>query len=126
MLNRVQVTGVFVSDQDKAHDFYVNKLGLKVKVDMEMGENFRWLEVVPEGGETSISLNGLFPGMPAEAIGGPTNIIFDTSDIKKTHVDLKSKGVNFTEEPKEQPWGGIQAQFSDPDGNIFSLVERTD
>ncbi|MBZ0293941.1 MAG: VOC family protein [Anaerolineae bacterium] len=123
MLNRIQVTTVFVRDQDKALDFYTNTLGLKLKVDMPMGENFRWVEVAPENGETSITLSQPFPGM--EINRGSTGMIFDTNDIQKLHADLSAKGVNFTQEPTPQPWGGIQAQFSDPDGNLFMVAERS-
>ncbi len=122
MINRIQVTTVFVSDQDQAKAFYVDKLGMTLKIDTPMGPDFRWVEVIPANGEASISLSLPYPGM---ATGGPTGIIFDTSDMKATHAQLTANGVTFTEEPKEQPWGGIQAQFSDPDGNVFSLAERT-
>jgi len=125
MLNRIQVTTVFVKDLEKAKAFYTNTLGMSLKFDQQMGPDFRWLEVIPSGGETSIVLAPPFPGMPPEAIGGPTGIIFDTSDIQQTHSSFKAKGVEFTQEPTEQPWGGIEAQFSDPDGNVFSVVERT-
>lgn len=123
MINRIQVTRVLVKDQNVAHDFYVNKLGLKVKVDMQMPE-FRWLEVMPDGAETSLSIVTPFPGMPAQ-IGGPTGIIFDTSNVKATYDQLRANGVRFTQEPTAQPWGGIEARFADPDGNEFSLVQRT-
>ena len=125
MINRIQVTTVFVTDQDKALDFYTNTLGMEKKLDMPMGENFRWVEVVPAGAETSISLSLPFPGMPAEAIGGNTGMLFDTSDIKSAHQSLVDKGVEFVEAPSEQAWGAIAAQFKDPDGNVYMLVERT-
>jgi catechol 2,3-dioxygenase-like lactoylglutathione lyase family enzyme len=104
MLNRIQVTTVLVSDQDRALDFYVNKLGLKVKFDMPM-EGFRWLEVMPEGAETSINLTKPFPGMRAP--GGPTGMIFDTSNVNSAYETLKGRGVQFTQAPTPQPWGGI-------------------
>lgn len=125
MINRIQVATVFVTDQDQALDFYTNTLGMHKKVDMVMGENFRWVEVIPTGAETSISLSMPFPGMPAEAIGGNTGMLFDTSDIKAAHQTLTAKGVEFIEEPAEQAWGAISAQFKDPFGNIYMLVERT-
>ena len=36
-------------------------------------------------------------------------------------LDLMAKGVNFTAPLAKQPWGGMMAQFADPDGNIFML-----
>jgi len=122
MINKIQVTGVFVSDQDKALAFYRDVLGFEVRNDMALSEDFRWLEVAPEGADVSLSLatpmNGAQPG-------GPSNIIFDTGDMEASAKSLKEKGVTFIQEPTEQPWGGIMAMFSDPDGNVFSLVQRS-
>jgi predicted enzyme related to lactoylglutathione lyase len=28
--------------------------------------------------------------------------------------------------PKEQPWGGLMALFTDPDGNVFYLDQISD
>jgi catechol 2,3-dioxygenase-like lactoylglutathione lyase family enzyme len=124
LINRIQVTTVFVSDQDKAKDFYVNKLGFQLKFEQQMGPNFRWLEVIPGSGETSIALTLPFPGMES-TVGRPTGMLLDTSDIQTAYDTLKASGVNFSEPPTPQPWGAIQAQFSDPDGNGFTLVQRT-
>lgn len=120
-INHVQVTTVFVSDQNRAKDFYINTLGMQEKVDMQMPE-FRWVEVVPEGATTSITLSLPWPGMSAK--GGPTGMIFDSSDVKGAYETLKKKGVKFSQEPTSQPWGGVEARFTDPDGNEFSLVQR--
>ena len=125
MINHIQVTTVFVKDQDKAKVFYTDVLGLNERIDTMMGENFRWLEVAPEKGQASISLAMPFPGMPAEAVGGPTGMIFDVSDVKNMVKELKAKGATITQEPTEQAWGGIEARVVDPDGNEFGLVQRT-
>ena len=55
MITRTKLISVWVSDQDKAYDFYVNKLGFKVETDQTMPNGFRWLEVVPPGAETATS-----------------------------------------------------------------------
>ncbi len=123
MINKIQVTGVFVSDQDKALEFYRDVLGFEVRNDMRLSEEFRWLELAPPGADVALSLaSPMNGGQP----GGPSHIIFDTSDIDATASALKNKGVGFIQEPAAQPWGGIMAMFSDPDGNVFSLVQRTD
>jgi len=36
---------------------------------------------------------------------------------------LKSKGVTFAQEPKNEQWGAI-AIFKDPDGNQFALSSK--
>ncbi len=124
MINRIQVTTVFVSDQERAKDFYVNKLGFTLKVEQQMGPDFRWVEVAPDGAETSISLARPFPGMEG-AVGRPTGMIFDSRNVQQLYETLKARGVNFTQVPTPQPWGGVEAQFADPDGNVFSVAQRT-
>src|SRR5438067_7708363 len=47
MVTKLSHTSIFVTDQDKAYDFYVNKLGFKVNTDAKMENGFRWLTVSP-------------------------------------------------------------------------------
>src|SRR5438270_559435 len=61
MVTKLSHTSLFVNDQDKAYDFYVNKLGFKVNTDAKMENGFRWLTVTPpEQPELEIVL---FPAM---------------------------------------------------------------
>ena len=57
MIDTIGGKVVMVSNQDLALDFYVNKLGLQKKVDMEFGA-MRWIEVAPQNSESTISLMG--------------------------------------------------------------------
>jgi catechol 2,3-dioxygenase-like lactoylglutathione lyase family enzyme len=121
MINRTKLISVWVSDQDKAYDFYVNKLGFKVETDQTMPNGFRWLEVVPPGGETHLAIAKPSGGPTDGKIGGFSGVGFDADDLQATYDDLVAKGVNFTAPLAKQPWGGMMAQFADPDGNIFML-----
>lgn len=123
MITRIQVTTVYVSDQDKALDFYTDVLGMSKRVDMPLGPGFRWVEVAPDGAETSINLS--VPTDSARKPGGFTGFIFNTDDVDAFYQAMKAKGVNFAQPPQAQPWGGIQATFSDPDGNTFLIAQRT-
>ena len=117
-----------VSNQATALDFYVNKLGLKKKVDMEFGP-MRWIEVAPQNSESTISL--MAPStkfMPPEVaemakrtIGTPTGLWFYTNDIQGTFAELKAKGVNISQ-PEKQDWGGTMSTIKDLDGNEFQLI----
>jgi lactoylglutathione lyase len=118
MIKNIHVTGVSVSDQDRALDFYTNKIGFETRADIAVGD-YRWIEVVPPGAETALVLE---PGQGK--VGTFTSVVFATDDMQATYDELRSRGVRFTEEPSKQPWGGIQAQFVDPDGNTFVLVQR--
>ncbi len=131
MISQLGLAGIWVSDQDAAIDFYVNVLGFELLTDTRFGENDRWVEVVPAGAETGLTISTPHPTSghgagkdPAELIGSAMYVWF-SRDIAETHRHLASKGVVFSEEPTLQPWGMLQAQFKDPDGNHFVLVERT-
>ncbi|GAA1571237.1 VOC family protein [Kribbella hippodromi] len=113
-INTVKTVTVFVSDQDRAREFYVGALGLEVKVDQTFGDN-RWLEVgAPTG--TTLVLHKPFPGASA---GGGQGTIVATDDLDADIARLQAAGV-IVEGPNEMPWGK-QATFADPDGNGYVL-----
>jgi catechol 2,3-dioxygenase-like lactoylglutathione lyase family enzyme len=124
MITNVAVVGVFVSDEDKALDFYVNKLGFEKRADEPMGDGLRWIEVAPPGATTCIVLTRGYGDWSQEKVGQFAGIVFEPDDINATYQELSARGVEFTEPPTAQPWGGVQALFKDQDGNTFVLVQR--
>jgi lactoylglutathione lyase len=124
-ITNISIATVYVSDQDKAVDFYVNKLGFDKARDEHFGygddPNLRWIEVVPPGAETRIVLAKGFGGWSEDKLGQSTGLAFNTTDTYATCEQLKARGVEFTEDPNPQPWG-IQAQIKDQDGNGIVLV----
>ena len=58
-----------------------------------------------------------------EQAGKSHMMAFHTSDIQDTYERMATNGVTFTEPPTQQFWGGIQAMFTDPDGNAFILIQ---
>lgn len=119
MISRVSVVGICVADQDRARAFYTEKLGFEVVRDDPMGEGARWLELMPPGAETHVVL--FTPPGQEDRIGTFAGIVFTSSDVMKTYEELKARGVEFTEAPAKQPWGGLMGQFKDIDGNTFVL-----
>jgi len=133
VFNSINISHVFVLDQDEALDFYVNKLGLEVSADIDFGA-MRWLTVrVPGAMGRDILLE--VPGPPSmdEASGaqvrelvtkGATGFTFGltTDDCQKTYETLRDRGVEFTQEPIEQPYG-IDCGARDPFGNHFRIVQ---
>ena len=127
---------LFVTDQDAALDFYVNKLGMEVRADVtvpEMG-NFRWLTVSPAGQpEVAIVLMAI-PGEPvfdaetegqlkamlAKGVGGA--VFLSTDDCQGAYEELSARGVEFVEKPEERIYG-IDAGFRDPFGNHLRLTQ---
>lgn len=120
MIKEIQFTGVWISDSNKAYDFYVNKLGFEVLQDRPFGAGFRFLMLRPAGGGAAITVCQPMPGSGAK-VGGMTTIAFLTDDIQATYEELRAKGVEFTQAPTQQFWGGYEATFTDPDGNAFML-----
>ena len=133
MLNSINISHVFVLDQDQALDFYVGKLGLEVAQDQDLGF-MRWLTVrVP--GDTGREILLETPGPPAMdeksadqvrqlVTKGATGFTvgFTTSDCRKTYETLKARGVEFTQEPTEQTYG-IDCGLRDPFGNHMRIVQ---
>ena len=136
MLNSINISSIFVLDQDEALDFYVGKLGLEVSYDMDLGF-MRWLTVgVPGDPGRDILLE--LPGPPGmdEASGvtvrelvtkGATGFTvgFTTGDCKRTYETLKAKEVEFTQEPTEQTYG-TDVGLRDPFGNHIRIVQRAE
>jgi len=135
MLNSINLSQIYVLDQDGALDFYVGKLGLEVRTDTDLGF-MRWLTVgVPGDPNREILLE--MPGPPAMdeataeqvremvtkgASGGWVG--FTTDDIHRTYEKLAARGVEFTQEPVEQGYG-IDCGLRDPFGNAIRIVQRT-
>jgi catechol 2,3-dioxygenase-like lactoylglutathione lyase family enzyme len=127
---------VWVHDQDDALAFYTGKLGWEVRSDVTLPEmdDFRWLAVGPAGQpDVSVVLMAI-PGPPvmdgetAEQVrtlmakGFAGTIFLTTDDARASYEELKGRGVEFTEEPEERPYG-VDAGFRDPSGNSFRLTQ---
>ncbi len=122
MINRVVSATIHVSDQDKALDFYVNTLGFVKKRDEQFGPNFRWLTVSPPGTDVELVLAHGYGAWDPQRIGKFTGVVLGAEDIQGTYETLRERGVQFSEPPTPQPWGMMQALFSDQDGNGYVLV----
>ena len=136
MLKQLTHTQVWVHDQDEALAFYTEKLGMELREDVtvpEMG-NFRWLSVgVPGQPDVAITLMAV-PGPPVfdeetraqiEAVlakGAAGGLFFSSDDVQGSYEELKSRGVEFQQEPTEQPYG-IDAGFRDPSGNQMRMAQ---
>jgi lactoylglutathione lyase len=124
VIKRVATVSVYVTDEDKALDFYVNKLGFEKREDAPMDDQgHRWIEVAPPGGETRVVLQKGFADWTTDKVGQFASNTFETDDLQKTYEELKGRGVEFTQEPKEEFWGKY-AMFLDQDGNSFVLTQR--
>ena len=131
MLTSIKLTQLYVLDQDQALDFYVGTLGFEVHSDVDLGF-MRWLTVcLPGQPEREILLE--VPGPPAlspdvaaqvrdsltkGAAGGWISLTVD--DAFAMADELRSKGVEFTDEPSQKPYG-VDFGIRDPFGNKLRI-----
>jgi catechol 2,3-dioxygenase-like lactoylglutathione lyase family enzyme len=111
-------TALVVQDQQKALDFYTNVLGFEKKADIA-NRGFRWLTVAPKGSAIEIVLMQGTP-MHQRGVAGDRWILA-TDDCRRDFHALKAKGVKFEEEKPQEGYFGVNATFSDVDGNRFML-----
>jgi predicted enzyme related to lactoylglutathione lyase len=127
---------LWVHDQDEALAFYTQKVGFEVRMDAtlpEMGD-FRWLTVGPASQPDISIVLMLIPDPPVMdeqtagqvrelmAKGFAGTIFLVTDDCAASYEELRSRGVEFSEQPEERPYG-IDSSFRDPSGNSIRLTQ---
>jgi len=134
MITKLSHVSFFVLDQQSAMDFYVNKLGFEVKVNIPVPDGSSWLTVSPKDQDLEITLipvnnKMMFKEDTSEKL---TQLIkamafgfgvFECKDVFATYEELKGKGVEFIKVPKtigEKP----EAMFKDDSGNFFGLCQH--
>ena len=130
---RLTHTCIYVLDQERAFDFYVNKLGFKLNTDAKNGD-FRWLTVTPpDQPDLEVSLMAVKEShaMDKETVDAMKMLIrkgtfgfgaFHSADVYAAYEEMKAKGVVFKAPPKKEFYG-VSCVFSDDSGNWFSLTE---
>ncbi|HWW93001.1 MAG TPA: VOC family protein [Vicinamibacteria bacterium] len=118
-ITQVGTVGVPVKDQDRALEFYLDKLGFEKRMDVPYGEGERWVEVAPSGAATTIALVRARAGEPT---GIDTQVRLTTKDAEADHADLRASGVDADPEIIRHPVPMFVLR--DPDGNQLRIVER--
>ncbi len=116
-ITKVEAVGLPVTDQDRALEFYLGKLGFEKRRDVPFGPGGRWIEVAPPGAVTTIAL------VPA---GMPAGVRLTTGDAEGDHASLRAQGVDT--DPEIMRMGGAAPpmfSFRDPDGNSLLIIQGT-
>ena len=117
---------IIASDYSKAKDFYVNKLGLKIKREVERKEREDFI-IFLDGGE-NIEIELFIEKNPPKRLTRPEarglrHLAFRVDDIFKSVEELKKRGIE-TEEIRVDPLNGKHMTFFfDPDGLPLELHE---
>lgn len=117
----IRTVAIPVTDQDRALEFYEQKLGFVKQMDAPLPQmGGRWLVVGLPGTTTSIAL---LPSSEDTPAGVDTGIRLVTSDAAATHAALTEQGVVTSELIS---WPGVPPMFTfqDQDDNRLYLVEE--
>jgi catechol 2,3-dioxygenase-like lactoylglutathione lyase family enzyme len=126
---RINLTSVFIDDQDKALRFYTDVLGFKKKTEVPLGQH-RWLTVVspddPDGTELVLEPDEHPAAQPFKAAlvrDGVPFTSFAVDDVRQEFERLAALGVRFTQEPTQM--GPVTtAVFDDTCGNLIQIAQR--
>jgi len=118
MIKQIKFVSIPVSDQNRALDFYTEKLGFTIITDQPFDEKQRWIELRVPKAETRVVL--FTSEADKNRIGTFMNMSYSCDDIEKTYAELTERGVEFQGPPEKQPWG-TYAIFKDSEGNSFVI-----
>lgn len=121
MFKKIYAICLLVEDYEKSLAFYKDTLGLELYsqdtkyTDFKLGET---LFAIFQKDEATL----MFPKSHM-TVGGGSVIAFPVDNVEEACKELRSKGIEIFEGPKQMPWGQTVAYFKDPDGNILEVTE---
>jgi serine phosphatase RsbU (regulator of sigma subunit)/catechol 2,3-dioxygenase-like lactoylglutathione lyase family enzyme len=120
---RIFCTSIFVRDQDRSLQFYLDQLGFNLVVDNRFEGGGRWVAVAPPDGAGFLALVTPEPGSEEyDLIGQARQLVFIAEDVDAIYEEWSKRGVRFRHPPHTPTWGGMFTVFEDLDGNSFALV----
>jgi predicted enzyme related to lactoylglutathione lyase len=118
MITQIKFVSIPVADQNRALDFYTEKLGFTIITDQPFDEKQRWIELRIPKAETRVVL---FTAEGEEKrIGSFMNLSYACDNVDASYKELTSRGIEFEGPPQKQPWGRF-AIFKDSEGNRFVI-----
>lgn len=122
MIVSVKFVSIPTQDQDRALNFYTEKLGFRLVTDQPFGPDQRWIELAIGHSDTRFVL--FTPPGEEGKVGQRFNGALACDDVEATHRQLVVRDVTFEAPPTRQPWG-LFAVMLDSEGNRFVLSSRT-
>ena len=118
MIKQIKFVSIPVADQNRALDFYTEKLGFTIITDQPFDDKQRWIELRVPKAETRVVL--FTTDEDRHRVGTFMNVSYTCDNLQKTYEELRARGVEFENPPKKEPWGNF-AIFKDSEGNKFVL-----
>jgi predicted enzyme related to lactoylglutathione lyase len=119
---------LMVEDQERAKKFWVEKIGCEIAEETPYegpAGTASWIELRTPDKGMILALIPLLGQPQAVAPDGlpASNLYFTCDNFQETYNELRERGVEFVDEPVQQPWGWW-TMFKDPEGMRFTLGER--
>jgi catechol 2,3-dioxygenase-like lactoylglutathione lyase family enzyme len=123
---RIATVTLVVAEYNEAIAWYTQKLQLRLFEDTDLGGGKRWVTVGPAEGGVRLLLaeakNGDERSRIGTQTGGRVFLFLETDDFARDHSAMLSRGVEFREQPRREPYGTV-AVFADLYGNLWDLIE---
>ena len=123
-INDVGAIILFVEDLARSKAFYRRMLGLDVEFedDESVGFKIKGLAfIVLQVDRARVQLQGE-PTVTPRA-GATAFLTTFTDNVDALHADLVDRGIDFFQNPTDQPWGVRTAYFKDPDGHVWEIAQ---
>ena len=128
MATTLGMIAIVIDEYDEAIDHYVNDLGFKLIEDTELSPEKRWVVIAPSSEGAQILLAKASNEQQQAAIGNSTGgrvgFFLYTDNFAETYVRYQSKGIEFTETPRNESFGQVVV-FRDKYGNKWDLIENS-
>lgn len=126
MSQSIALVTFLVHDYDEAIAFFVDALRFTLVEDKPQGGK-RWVVVAPRGssGCAMLLAKASTPQQTSrvgDQTGGRVGLFLHTDDFRADYEHMKSHGVQFTETPREEPYGQVVV-FKDLYGNLWDLMQ---
>lgn len=123
---KLAMTALVVREYDEAVEFYRRALGFTLVEDTPLPGGKRWVRLRAPGGGSDLLLSRAADERQRAAVGNQTGgrVLFflHTEDFAADYERLRSLGVEFTEGPRDEPFGRVGV-FLDLYGNRIDLIE---
>lgn len=124
MIQQVGKIMLYVEDQEKSKEFWVEKVGFSV-VEDQTQDSIRWIEITPtQEAQTHFVLHNkmIIAELEPELILGTPSLLFFTQNIEELYTEFKEKGITVGELVSTPTGRGFN--FSDPEDQYFAVVEE--
>jgi len=126
---KIGAIALLVREYDEAIAFYTQKLRFRLLEDTDLGGGKRWVRVAPPGADgTALLLARAATDEQRRHVGnqsgGRVFLFLHSDDFWRDYHDMRSRGVMFLEEPRQEPYGTV-AVFQDLYGNKYDLLTLT-